>query len=289
MKPTKKIRKSNTIAILMATLMFATACASFGTVASATPTPISPLPTDTAAATQAPTPTNTATSIPPTDTAVPPTPTLLPPTQVSAPSGAIRINFLAGATASNTSGTISPGHVQNYLVNALDGQPMIAAVDSASHDLTMSIYGLQSGQVLLPASAARNSWQGTLPATDDYVVQVIGGATSQDFNLSLTIASRISFSPGAVSATTSGSTPGGYNITYALYALAGQTMNINLEPTSGKAVLEVWGFEDGQPYMRSVVESTTFNMKLPATQDYMIVVVPFAGQVVDFNLTVEVK
>jgi hypothetical protein len=179
--------------------------------------------------------------------------------------------------------------VQNYLVHALDGQPMIAMVDSPSHDLTMAIYGLQTETVLLPASAKRNSWQGTLPAIDDYVVQVIGGTTNQNFNLSLTIASRISFSPEAISATTSGSTQDGYNITYALYALAGQTMKVDLTPISGKAALEVWGFSDGQPYLRSVVESTTFNVKLPATQDYIIAVVPFAGQVVDFNLTVEVK
>jgi hypothetical protein len=287
MKHTKKLNRGNIIAVLVATLMFVTACASSGTIA--TPTASVSSPTTNVAATQTLPPTNTATSIPPTDTAVPSTPTLPPPTQIPVPPGAIRINFLAGATASNTPGTISPGQVQNYLVHALDGQPMIASVDSPSHDLTMAIYGLQSGQVLLPASAKRNSWQGTLPATDDYVVQVIGGSTSQNFNLSLTIASRISFSPGAISASTSGSTQGGYNITYVLYALAGQTMNINLEPTSGRAVLEVWGFENGQPYLRSAVESTTFNMKLPATQDYMIVVVPFAGQVVDFNLTVEVK
>jgi hypothetical protein len=290
MKRTKKISRGNTIAILVAALMFVTACASFGTVASATPTATTgPLPTDVAATTQAPIPTNTTTPIPPTDTAVPPPPTLLPPTQVPAPPGAIRINFLTGATASNTPGTISPGQVQNYLVHALDGQPMIAMVDSPNHDLTMAIYGLQTETVLLPASAKRNSWQGTLPAIDDYVVQVIGGTTNQNFNLSLTIASRISFSPEAISATTSGSTQDGYNITYALYALAGQTMKVDLTPISGKAALEVWGFSDGQPYLRSVVESTTFNVKLPATQDYIIAVVPFAGQVVDFNLTVEVK
>jgi len=287
MKRTKKIRSGSIIAVLVTTLLFITACASSVTIA----TPIAPVGSTATnvVATQTLPPTNTATPVLPTDTAVPATPTLPPPTQIPPPPGAVRINFLAGATTSNTPGNIAPGEVQNYLVHALDGQPMIASVDSPSHDLTMAIYGLQSGQVLLPVSEKRNSWQGTLPATDDYVVQVIGGSTSQNFNLSLTIASRISFSPGAISATTSDSTQGGYNVTYVLYALSGQTMNINLEPTSGKAVLEVWGFENGQPYLRSAVESTTFNMKLPATQDYMIVVVPFAGQVADFNLTVEVK
>jgi len=288
MKLAKKFNRGNIIAILVATLIFVTACASFGTVATPTATTDS-LSTDVAATLQALTPANTPTPIPPTDTTIPPTPTLVPPTQIPAPPGAIRINFLSGATSSNTQGTIASGQVQNYLVRALEGQPMIVMVDSPSHDLNMAVYGLQSGQVLLSASANRNSWQGTLPVTDDYVIQVIGGTTSQNFNLSLTIASRISFSPGATSATVSGSTQGGFNVSYVLYAFAGQTMDINLEPTSGDAALEVWGFENGQPYMRSAVESTTFDMELPVTQDYIIAVVPFAGQVVDFDMRVEVK
>jgi len=288
MKFTGSHNRSKIIVILVTTLGFVTACASFGTIATPTAS-INLLSTDVTDTLQALTPGDTMTPIPPTDTAIPPTPTLLPPTRVPAPPGAIRIDFPSGATSSNAEGTILPGQVQNYLVRALEGQPMIVMADSPDHDLTMDIYGLQSGRVLLPTSAKRNSWQGTLPVTDDYVIQVIGGLTSQNFNLSLTIASRINFSPGAVSATVSGSTQGGFNVTYALYAFAGQTMNIDLKPLSGNAALEVWGFSDGQPYLRSVVELTTFNMKLPTTQDYIITVVPFAGQVVDFDMRVEVK
>ena len=167
--------------------------------------------------------------------------------------------------------------------------PMIAMVNSPDHDLTLSISGLQSGQVLLPASNGMNSWQGTLPATDDYLVRVIGGATTQNFNLSLTIASRISFAAGSDSAVVSGSTQGGFNVTFALYASAGQTMDINLDIPTGKAALEVWGFSDGQPYLRSQLGKTTFSMKLPSTQDYILAVVPFAGQAVNFSLHVKVK
>jgi hypothetical protein len=166
---------------------------------------------------------------------------------------------------------------------------MIAMVDSPGHDLTLSISGLQSGQVLLPASNDMSSWQGTLPATDDYLIRVIGGATTQNFNLSLTIASRISFTPGADSAVVSGSTQGGFNITFALYASVGQTMDINLDTSTGKAALEVWGFGDGQPYLRSQLGETAFSMKLPSTQDYIIAVVPFAGEAVNFSLHVKVK
>ena len=66
-------------------------------------------------------------------------------------------------------------------------------------------------------------------------------------------------------------------------------MDIQLTPDSGTAALTVWGFSDGQPYIRHITGSTTFNMQLPSTQDYIINVVPYADQVVDFTLEVEVK
>ncbi len=277
---------------LSVALIFVTACASF----SAATTPaisVSSLSTQVAATLQALTPamipTIPATAIPASATPVPPTSTPPPPTPIPAPPGSIRIDFATGATASNTPGTIAPGQTQSYLVRALKGQPMIAMVDSPGHDLTFSISGLQSGQVLLPASNGRNTWQGTLPATDDYVVRVIGGATTQNFNLSLTIASRISFAPGADSAVVSGSTQGGFNVTFALYASAGQAMDLNLDAPTGKAALEVWGFGDGQPYLRSQLGETAFSLKLPSTQDYIIAVVPFAGGAVNFSLHVKVK
>ena len=296
MKSSKRIfskPKQGRLAVgLSVALVFVTACASFS--AATTPTiSIGSLSTQVAATLQALTPAMTptipSTAIPASATPVPPTPMPPPPTLVPAPPGSIRIDFAAGATASNTPGTVGPGQVQSYLVRALKGQPMIAMVNSPDHDLTLSISGLQSGQVLLPASNGMNSWQGTLPATDDYLVRVIGGATTQNFNLSLTIASRISFAAGSDSAVVSGSTQGGFNVTFALYASAVQTMDINLDIPTGKAALEVWGFSDGQPYLRSQLGKTTFSMKLPSTQDYILAVVPFAGQAVNFSLHVKVK
>ena len=55
------------------------------------------------------------------------------------------------------------------------------------------------------------------------------------------------------------------------------------------AVLTVWGFDDGQPYLRYVTEQTTFSMKLPAAEDYMIGVYPRAGAVVPYTLTVKIQ
>jgi hypothetical protein len=66
-------------------------------------------------------------------------------------------------------------------------------------------------------------------------------------------------------------------------------MDINLGVTSGTAVLSVYGYQDGQPYLRSVVEATTFSLKLPATQDYIIQIVPKAGMVATYSINIAIK
>jgi hypothetical protein len=49
------------------------------------------------------------------------------------------------------------------------------------------------------------------------------------------------------------------------------------------------GFDDGQPYLRYVTERTDFSMQLPASEDYIIGVMPRAGTVVPFTLTVSIN
>ena len=87
----------------------------------------------------------------------------------------------------------------------------------------------------------------------------------------------------------SGATVEGYIASYVVAAQGGQTMEIQLTPNPNAAALTVWGFSDGQPYIRAQLGSTTFNMQLPSTQDYIIDVVPQGGQEVDFTMRVEIK
>jgi hypothetical protein len=165
---------------------------------------------------------------------------------------------------------------------------MLASVGSLDNDVIMAITSA-SGTALLPASQGWTTWQGTLPAAQDYYIQVIGGAREQEYSLTVSAPSRIEFAPGATSATVSGQTVNGNIISYVVAAQAGQTMDIVLMPEPTLAALTVWGFSDGQPYMRSQMGSTTFNLQLPSTQDYIIDVVPQAGQKVNFTLRVEIE
>jgi len=245
----------------------------------ALPTATVAIPTQTPAPTLAP-PTATNSPIPPTATALPSRTFSLPDAE--------RFAFAPGTTFGTVSGDIGPGQTINYVLGALEGQPMIASVNSQNNDVTMSIVS-ESDTVLLPASQNAANWQGTLPATQGYYIQVIGGASTQNYSLAISIPSRIEFAPGAVSATVNGQTVNGNIVSYVVAAQGGQTMDIALDTDPNLAALTVWGFSDGQPYMRAQMGSNTFNMQLPSTQDYIIDVVPQGGQEISFTMRVEIR
>ena len=66
-------------------------------------------------------------------------------------------------------------------------------------------------------------------------------------------------------------------------------MSVDLGNLSGKASLSVYGFTDGQQYLHSETGQTSYHFSLPSTQDYIIVVVPTASDVVSYTLTVKIR
>ena len=282
----KKLTKFKMLIVLTLTIVIVLAC---GVLSVPVPTPAFP----TSAPTDTPMIVPTATAVPPTSeppTAVPPT--VIPPTSVPAPTsipGAVRIDFATGATAGVVTGVLQPGEVQNFLVGASAGQPLMVSTGSYNNDVTFSVTGAKNGQILLDASQKLASWQTMLTETQDYLIRVYAGASTENFTLNVITPARITFDPGAVSATETGTTPGGLVVSYILRASVNQQMDISLDAPNTSALLSVYGYQDGQPYLRSVVGSQTFSMKLPATQDYVIQVVPNAGQVANYSLNITVK
>ena len=232
---------------------------------------------------------NTATSVPPTSKPPTPIPATAAPAATAIVPNPVRINFATGATTGVVENTIQPGQVQNYLVGASQSQPLLISSDSPNHDVTFSVIGLSDGKTLLHQADKSSSWQTLLTVTQDYLIQVYGGAGQENYTLSVSTPARVIFDPGAISATRKGTTPGGYNVAYVLRANLNQQMDISLNAPAGAAVLSVYGYQDGTPYLRYVVEQTTFSLKLPATQDYIIQVVPRAGAVTDYSITFTIK
>jgi hypothetical protein len=201
----------------------------------------------------------------------------------------VRINFATGATAGIVTGQIQTSQILNYMVGADQNQPLIISVNSANNDVTFAVIGMYDGKILVSQAQKISSWQTMLDVSQDYLVQVIGGAANENFTLNINTPARVNFDPGAISATRKGLTPGGLNVGYIVRASAGQQMDLNLQGPAGDVVLSVYGYQDGNPYLRYVVEATTFSLKLPATQDYIIQVVPRAGQVINYTLTISIQ
>jgi hypothetical protein len=223
-----------------------------------------------------------------TNTPLPqPTNTTVSPTVAAVPA-ATRITLLNGATVGVVSAPIQAAHSQSYVLKALKAQPMFVFVASPHNDVTVSIK-TQDGTNILGEAAHQNSWQGSLPQTGDYFLTIYGGASTENFSLTVTVPLRIVFAAGATSGTVNGTTAGGYGVSYALFAGKGQDMNVDIENHSDKASLSIYGFTDGQRFLRSDKGQTSFHFKLPSTQDYIIVVVPTADNEVSFTLTIKIQ
>lgn len=209
-------------------------------------------------------------------------------TATDTPQPATRITFLDGATVGVVSAPIGGGQVQRYVLDVFQAQPMLVDLRSASNDVTLSIQ-YEDGSTLLAASAHQRSWRGNLPKTGDYYLTIHGGSSPENFTLVVTVPLPVHFAQGTDSLTIQGKTVAGYNVGYDVYASKGQTMNVNLEQISSKGSLAVFGFQDGEQYLRSDAGQKTFDLVLPATQDYIVTVVPFDGMVVDYIVTITIQ
>jgi len=215
-------------------------------------------------------------------------PTLPPVGSTNVPPDATRINFLPKATTGVITGPIQPGQSIFYVLYASQGQPMLITVNSLNHDVSLSVR-TQGGTSMLNPAAHLTTWQGVLPKTEDYYIGIYGGSEPQDFTLTVEIPSRIKFAIGAINATVSGKTVGGYVVAYTVLAIKGQLMTVNLNGVGNLAALTIYGYSNGQPYLRAATQNTSFVLKLPTTQDYIIEVVPLAGEVVNYTLEVIIK
>jgi hypothetical protein len=227
--------------------------------------------------------------------APPPTgapPTAVPPTTVPPPGPAQPIQFAPGATEADVQGQIPANGIATYSINAQAGQAMELTLSSNSPTARIAVLA-PTGVPLAPqrGNPEGTYWQSTLPASGDYIIQILAGsgAPVANFGLNVTIPVRITFAPGAISAQVQGTTSQSRVVTYLLKANGGQMMTVNLTAPPNSAGITIYGLEDGQPLIRSQSGATSFNGPLPMTQDYVIQVVPFGNGTVNFTLDVTVQ
>jgi hypothetical protein len=199
---------------------------------------------------------------------------------------ATNIVFTPGTTAGVVQGSVQPGQVLTYTLAAEQYQPMILNLESLNYDVTLGVFE-PNGNVLVSSGKKWTHWQWLLPQTGLYTIQVIGGATTEDFTLTAKIPQRINFVPGTGSVTLYGTTVNGYVYSYVLKCNGNQSMTVSLDVPASKAYLDVFGLATGL-LLNQTEKATSWTGVLPQYQDYIIEVIPRNGQLTSYTLTVSV-
>ena len=267
-------RKPGLVAGLTMLVLALLACSAPALLATPTPQPSpTPLP-----------PQATPTPLPPTDT---PLPSATPKPSVTATPTPMPIVFFSGTTAGVVQASVQHGQVLSYNLSAGANQPMILILRSPKNDVYMGVTE-PNGNLLLDPAKKWNNFQWLLPKSEVYTISVYGGAVAEDFILTVKVAQVVNFASGATSMTLNGTTQKGYLFSYALFAKAGQKMTLTLNVPATKAYLDVIGLATGT-LLSAGDKDNTWTGTLPADEDYVIEVIPTAGNVINYSLKVEVK
>lgn len=200
---------------------------------------------------------------------------------------ATRIRFQKGATAAAVSGQLGPRLARDYVLRASTGQIMQVSLWSSA-GANILIWGAD-GTPLKRWPNQEQGWQGKLPKTQDYYVQVVALDQAVSYCLRVTVFARIQFARGATSATVSSPVkhcvPQAPEVVggYALRAFAGQRMRVTLDSPEDNTYLTIVGANE-TPLKYYDDWSTVWEGILPATQDYYLLPVS-VGPDTRFTLT----
>jgi len=189
---------------------------------------------------------------------------------------AVNIVFASGTTAAVEQGSLQPNQVRTYTLSAGQNQPMMLLTYSPNNDVYLGVMEPDGSKLLDPAKKYTN-WQWLLPKTELYTIQLYGGATSEDFTLMAKVAQIVTFPSGATTVMLNGSTPKGYVFSYSLACQANQVMTVSLNVPATTAYLDVFGLATGTLLSPSA-KATSWTGTLPATQDYVIEIIPVGGE-----------
>jgi hypothetical protein len=191
-----------------------------------------------------------------------------------------------GTTAAEVKGTIQSGQVMTYTLQAGQSQPMVLIMNSPNNGVTLGVFEPNGNMLLNPANKWTR-WQAVLPQTEQYKIQVIGGATAENYTLTAKVPQLVNFASGSSSISLNGSTVNGYVFSYAINAKANQTMTVTLSLPTTIAYIDIFGVASGTILSPSAKVNIWTGL-LSQTQDYVIEVIPNNGQVVNYSLTVSV-
>ncbi len=221
----------------------------------------------------------------------------IPPQSPPATNPAERIAFAAGSTAATVQGTASYPTRNQYLLRAQAGQTMRVELVSDYGIANFSVQGVSDGQPLKRLENSDTVWTGTLPATQDYLIQIAtleGSTTNYSLyvevmpTIDTSTPQRIQFAPGATTATVAGSTTAIAPARYLLRANAGQQMRVTLVVDHANSYITVL-HPNGENLAGADGSVHNWASVLPVSGDYIIEVLNPGTGLANFNLTVTIQ
>jgi hypothetical protein len=98
-----------------------------------------------------------------------------------------RIQFAQGAYSKSVWGRGSAAQTISYVLWARANQTMTATLTSSTGTVYLAIRGFSGGQTLATSSNAKTTWTGTLPQSQEYIIDAVQNSTWVDFTLTVTI------------------------------------------------------------------------------------------------------
>ncbi len=193
-------------------------------------------------------------------------------------------------------GQLAAQAAQDFRVTLPEGKTVRVKVTTEPADGAILVIWGADGTVLLSDHATASQWEGPIPSTQDYTIRVLAGPQDVTYTLTVDVveaqggaqAERVSFAPGATSATVHGELGPNEGRDYVLTLLEKQRVRVQVttEPADG-AILVIWG-ADGTVLLSDHATASQWEGTIPSTQDYTIRVL--AGpQAIRYTLTVEAE
>jgi hypothetical protein len=98
----------------------------------------------------------------------------------------VRIQFAPGANSGTVQGLLEPYQRRSYVVDALEGQQMQVTLTAPAGPVSLIIYGMD-GTVLKSGMGEGTTFEGTLPSSQPYVLDVTAGDAASSYTLEISI------------------------------------------------------------------------------------------------------
>jgi hypothetical protein len=96
------------------------------------------------------------------------------------------VNFASGSSSIALSASTPKGYVVSYAVSCKANQVMTVSLNVPATTAYLDVFGLATGP-LLSSSARATSWSGTLPSSQDYIIEVIPVGGEVNYTLTVSV------------------------------------------------------------------------------------------------------